>query len=38
LRGSMPRSRHAGHRERMLWEHTLGIILVIGGLLIWLFH
>jgi uncharacterized membrane protein YeaQ/YmgE (transglycosylase-associated protein family) len=35
------RSRHAGHRERKLWKHTLGIILnvlVIGGLLIWLFH
>ena len=31
----------AGHFERMLWKHTLGIILnvlVIGGLLIWLFH
>jgi hypothetical protein len=27
--------------EHMLWKHTLGIILnvlVIGGLLIWLFH
>jgi len=31
----------AVHFERVLWKHTLGIILnvlVIGGLLIWLFH